>query len=270
LPSASSAPSISPTATKAKPPVVSWWGLVPVVLYMLLVLVFGWPVKGNHPNTAGYTVGYMMGGCITGIALPLLPAWIAYRLFRRSSLAGTLVFTLGICFFSLVLLVRFAVDRIKSLQPQMSTVPAATVPVITSFGDFRFEIPAGWQMLEPEMGKTKASLLRIRPNSQLPEGLLKVDVGKPVGPNALKTAQTLAGADGRVLPDRISLDGVEAIRVETPSKDFSRPHLAAVAIRDGRLYLVMAAAENGSDITDAFDHVVKTWHWNEMPRSGEK
>jgi hypothetical protein len=248
-----------------KPPVVAWWGIAPVIFYGLLVLVFGWPRKGDHPNNAGYTMGYMLGGFFTGVVIPLVPAWIAYRLFRRSSLAGTLVFSLGVAFFALVLLGRFALERL----PRPGS-PPSIVPATTSFGDFRLDVPAGWVTQQLEREKTKASIVRTRRDSQVIEAILKVAVGKPTKPDALQTAQTLAGSDGRVVPERISLDGVQAIRVETPSGDISRPCVAAVALRKGELYLILAAGQDRSEVIDAFDEVIDSWHWNEAPRSGHK
>jgi len=199
-----------------------------------------------------------MGGIIGGLLLSLLVAWVAYRVSRKSQLVATINFTVMMGLACLTVMARPGLQRSTN---QVVTPPAA-LPAVTSFGGFQFEIPAGWTRVEPDGDKTRAMLLLNGTAWNTAEGMLKVDVGKPVLPTARQTAQSFAGTDGRVFPTPVSLDGIEGIRVETPSSDMSRPHVAVVVFRDERVYLIMAAAVKGADISKAFDQVIKTWRWN--------
>ena len=52
--------------------------------------------------------------------------------------------------------------------------------------------------------------------------------------------------------------------VETTSSDLSRPRHVVVIFKDGQVYLIMAAAAGGADVSSAFDEVLRTWRWNEV------
>ena len=151
------------------------------------------------------------------------------------------------------------------MKKSAPTKQSSTKPALTSFGAFLFEIPIGWTRVQPDREKTAAMILLNGTTWDRADGMLKVDVGKPALATARQTAEALAGKDGRVLPEPVSLDGVEGIRVETTSTDMSRPRFAVVMYRDDKFYLVMAASARGTDVSGAFDQVLKTWRWGGKP-----
>ena len=87
-----------------------------------------------------------------------------------------------------------------------------------------------------------------------------VDVGKPIG-SAKELAQSLAGKDGKVYPDKVAVDGVDGIKVESTSDNMSRPKYAVVVFRDSKVYLIMAAQLPGTNVSGVLDQVVKSWKW---------
>jgi hypothetical protein len=160
-------------------------------------------------------------------------------------------------------LIVFA-DCDRSLQARQPRRPSAEKK-FESFGDFKFELPTGWSKVQPDRGKTVAMILLNGKTWDKADGMIKIDVGKPAVPTAEAMARSLAGADGQVLRKPVSLDGHDGVRVKTASEDMSRPHHAVVCYKDGKVYLLMAAAVNGKQIDDAFNHVLKTWHWVAKP-----
>jgi hypothetical protein len=131
----------------------------------------------------------------------------------------------------------------------------------TSFGDFEFLIPAKWASVKPDRPKTVAMLLLNGTTWNNADGMIKVDVGKPAASSAKALAAVLAGNDGKVDGNLVSVDGSEGIKVETPSTDMSRPKYAVVIFRGQKAYLIMAAQKRGTDVSEAMDEVIKTWRW---------
>src|SRR4051794_28133236 len=81
-------------------------------------------------------------------------------------------------------------------NPQAQTPPAdktVSTSKTESFGEFRFEIPAGWSRVQPDKDKTVAMLLLNGTVWNNADGMCMVDVGKPAFPNAKEMAMKLAG-----------------------------------------------------------------------------
>jgi len=241
----------------AKPSMLAWWGIIPAVIFVALQVVVGWPAAKARSASTELAFSFLVGQIIGGLIIPFIIAWIAYRVGRRSQLAGTIAF-------SVVLALGCLGTVGRSLPPRPGEAEAqpVTAPTMTSFADFGFEIPAGWAKAEPDTPHTVAEILHGGAVWHQADGMLKVDFGKPVLPTPRELAQSLAGEDGHVLPNPILLDGIEAFRVETSSKDMSRPCLAVVVIRGGKFYAIMAAATRGADVSAAFDQVLKSWRWS--------
>ncbi len=144
-----------------------------------------------------------------------------------------------------------------------STAPA-TQPMTANFGPYSFNVPIGWKQDFPDQLKTAAVLLLNGRTWYKADGMIKLDVARPAFPSARATAIEMAGKDGRVLPGVVQVDGVEGVKVETPSTDMARPCLAVALFRDQKLYLIMGASAHGTDISAAFDEVVRTWRWNSV------
>jgi len=131
----------------------------------------------------------------------------------------------------------------------------------TEFEGFSCVVPVEWKKVAPDREKTKAYLLHYGKSFFFADGMLMVDVGKPVDEDPVKIARMLAGKDGKVDPKPIQIDGVAGYRVQTTSNDFSRPHLGIVIMRGGKMYLIMAARKNGFDTSKALETVVESWRW---------
>lgn len=142
-----------------------------------------------------------------------------------------------------------------------SALGADEKPARTSFEGFAFSIPKGWTRAEPDRSKTAAILLLNGNDWRQADAMIKVDVGKPSVPSAETLAKSLAGKDGKVHSDPVSIDGTDGIKVETNSTDMSRPKLAIVVYRDHKVYLLMAAEKKGKRVSKALDQIVSSWRW---------
>lgn len=132
------------------------------------------------------------------------------------------------------------------------------------FEGFSFELPYGWSRVSPDEPKTKAMLLLGGERWDVAKGMVKVDVGKPTSPDARATADGLAkNISGGVLPEPADVDGEQGIQVQASSHGATlSPIKAIVVFRGGRVYLIMAGEVAGTDVSDAFEHIRKTWKWD--------
>jgi hypothetical protein len=92
---------------------------------------------------------------------------------------------------------------------------------------------------------------------------MMVDTGKPTDASLASTAEKPARAwGGEVLEEKTTLDGVEALRVRVrkPGKGL-RPVEGVVAMRNGRLYMLMGGAVPGESVVDPVEEVRKGWKW---------
>ena len=155
----------------------------------------------------------------------------------------------------------FVATLVSALILACASLRADDAPATTSFGDFEFAIPAKWSRVEPDRGKTAAMLLLNGTRWDNADAMIKVDVGKPAKSSARELAKALAGKDGKVDPDPVSVDGTEGIKFENTSTDMSRPKAGIVIFRDKKAYLVMAAQQRGTDVSDALEQITKSWKW---------
>jgi hypothetical protein len=126
-----------------------------------------------------------------------------------------------------------------------------------------FTEPTGWVRLTPDKAKTKGWFISPDSNRSAPELMIMVDIGKPTDPTLRATAEGMARSwGGRVLDEKTSLDGVEAlrVRVEKPGRGL-RPVEGVVAMKEGRLYLLMGGAVPGRKVADQVEEVRKGWKW---------
>jgi len=236
---------------------LAWWGLFPAIVFAAVQCLLGW--KSAQANAEGPLVfSYWMGGLVGGFVMASLAAWIPYRALGRSQVAGTVGFTVVLALATL----SVARQAITDSLPNQAVIPAADKPVMASFGEFGFEIPAGWLNVPPEHDDQKAYLLLNSNDWRKTDGRIDVDVGKPAFSTARQLAQRLAGKEGKVRSEPFAVDGVEGVRVDLLSPDVHQPRFCAIVFRDGQAYLIFAAQSRGHDVSDAFEHVLKTWHWN--------
>jgi hypothetical protein len=99
-----------PKPSAKKKSLLEWWAIFPVASFIVIEAIFGGP-SANNQHEEGYSVGYVVGGCLFGLVISLLFAWVAYRVTRRSQLVATLVFSLVIEFVALTVLGNWALER---------------------------------------------------------------------------------------------------------------------------------------------------------------
>lgn len=235
---------------------LAWWGLFPVVVYVAVQCLLGW--KTAHAEAPQFAVSYWVGSVIGGFLIAALVAWIVYRTAGKSQVAGTVGFTMVLALASL----SVAKQSITGAVSKTAVIPASDKPVMGSFGEFRFEIPAGWMSVPPPRDSQKAFLLLNSNDWTKADGRIDVDVGTPALSTARQLAKSVAGKEGKVRAEPTFVDGVEGVRVDMPSPNVTQPRFCAVVFRDGQAYLIFAAQSPGHDVSDAFEHILKTWRWN--------
>lgn len=131
------------------------------------------------------------------------------------------------------------------------------------FEGFAFEVPDGWQSVEPDREKTKAMLLKGADQVENAKGLIKIDSGPPVESTPEALAKLLADKfQGTISEDEFDIDGESAIRVSTNSTNLEAPREIFVVYRNGRAYLVMGVAVKGTDVTSPIIDIVRSWRWS--------
>jgi hypothetical protein len=151
---------------------------------------------------------------------------------------------------------------LAALSVCQAQVPSDAAGTPINFGTFEFVIPAKWSRAKPDRAKTAAMLLLNGTAWNNADGMILVDVGKPTA-SARELAQSLAGKDGKIYPDKVAVDGVDGIKVESTSDNLSRPKYAVVVLRDSKVYLIMAAQLPGTNVSEALNQIVKSWKWKQ-------
>ncbi len=235
-------------SVETKESFLSWWGIIPALAVFGFEIIYGWPKAKAQGNDVAGTVPLFAGQVAAGILIPAIIAWIVYRIAGRSRRSSTITFTI-VCVLVCLSLPGAMIRAMKSVGG----------PTAISLEGFRIQVPPGWQRGNPNREKTQ--VLLAQPVGSAIVGMIQVDVGTSALPTAGDMARSFAGSDGRVLPEPITIDGASALRVETPSTDLSRPKDIVIVYRDSKVYLIMAAATTGNDVSSAFDEVVKSWRW---------
>lgn len=132
------------------------------------------------------------------------------------------------------------------------------------FGDFSFEVPAGWTVVEPDRSKTKAMLVLGGGNGQQVLAMIKVDVGQPAAPTSRQLAEAFANSSGGTISETpIDLDGSAGTLATTPSNDLATPKNMLIVFRGQKAYLIMGAATQGIDLSNAISQITESWRWSD-------
>jgi len=99
------------THPKLKESLLKWWAIFPFAIFVVIVLIFGRPQANNPRANEAYTVGFVVGGCLLGLVLSLVSAWVTYHVTRKSQLGATLMFSLVILFIGLMMISNWARGR---------------------------------------------------------------------------------------------------------------------------------------------------------------
>lgn len=133
----------------------------------------------------------------------------------------------------------------------------------TSFVMVEFPVPEGWKRFQSERPKTVGVMLHGGNTMAEADGMIQLDIGRPVLKTAREFAESIAGQDGSIDKEPVRLAGVEALRVTTPSTDFSRPKLALIAYYEDQVYFLAAAAKPGFDVEPALKSIIEKWRWRD-------
>lgn len=137
-----------------------------------------------------------------------------------------------------------------------------------NFGDFSFSVPKGWTIVTPDREKTKAVLLLDGTNWQNAKAMIKVDVGTPTAPTARQLVDGFANsAGGTVSAESLDFDGTPGVSASTSSTTLNTPRDMTAIYRDGKVYLLMAGAVEGVELSEAVSHVRKSWTWTEQKKA---
>jgi hypothetical protein len=236
---------------------LAWWAALPLIPFAILEWRYGWQIALAGATSPDFAGSYFAGAIFGGLLIPLVIAYIVYRIASRSQLAGSLTFT-----FVLLLLCTGVYRQGHPGGDYLGPAGVSTIPRTHAFTAFEFETAGGWRQIQASHDTNLATLVLNGPSRSDPEGMIMVDAGKPTA-DLRQSAASLAEADGRILPDPVFVDGVQGLRVETTSSDTSRPRLAVLVLRGRRIYLIMAAGAHGYDVTPDFEHLLKTWKWKD-------
>jgi len=248
---AGAAPAAAPEKRR---PMLAWWALFPTLGFVAARLIAGWPEEGARSSIPGAEIGGLIGAIGVGVLISILLAWIVYRLAHRSRMAASLTF-------SGLMVLMLAGSVLVPLARTRAEGRPADKPVTASFGAFAFDVPAGWSRARPGRGKTAAMIMLKRGGTTV--GVVMVDVGRPTLPDARQAARAIVGATGEVLPEPARVDGAEGVRAGAKTADLSKPRHVVVVYRGGKVYIIMGGAAGGTDVSDAFERVLKTWRWTD-------
>lgn len=240
-------------------PLLAWWAIFPVLILFAVLWFFGWPAAQLKATSKQYAVSYFVGSMLGGLLIPLALAWTVHRLSKRSTLASSITFSAMV---AVVCLSQIKPSTPMRFPASVVTSPAAT-NTLTQFEGFQFEVPSGWVVAKNDYEATRAKLGLLDATRGEWVGLLKVDAGEPVERDVRQVVESFAGKDGKVLA--VTIDGLDGLRFDSPNRGFSQPSHGVALLKDGEIFLIMAAGEGDTDITPALEHVLKTWQWDDSP-----
>lgn len=238
---------------------LAWWGILPVIGYAVMYAVYGYPVAKVRATGSAYVVSYFLGGLIAAPLFSLGFGWAAYRVFRRSQRAGTIIFTLMLCLFTFS---TFKQSQRLSAGPQ-GAAPQSVLQQYPLAG-IAMTGPAGWIEMRPD--REKLVTRWMSPDSVPPhaQALVMIEMQRTPDTDARVVAQNLAkGWGGQVLEQSESLDGEKAWRVRAePTQQGLRPVEAVVTIRDGYVYSIQGGVVPGKTCRAEVDAVRASWKWS--------
>lgn len=133
-----------------------------------------------------------------------------------------------------------------------------------SAGGASFSEPKGWTRATPDKPKTKGYFLSADSNPRVAlNAIIMVDIGKPAEASLKAIAEkTARDWGGKIVEGKTTLDGVEALRVRVEKRGPGlRPLEGVLALKDGKLYMLMGGAVPGRTVLDEVEEVRKGWKW---------
>jgi len=127
-----------------------------------------------------------------------------------------------------------------------------------------FKTPSDWR---PNSSDKNTYVILTHVDETYPNvtEMISVDIGKPVAPTAKLTAIAFAKTwKGRVLDDKISVDGEEAYRVRVaPTNKDIRPVDCVVVVKGRRVFMLIGGAKEIGGIERSIDEIVTSWKWKQ-------
>ena len=125
-----------------------------------------------------------------------------------------------------------------------------------------FPTPDGWAP-NRSGGNTAVILTRVDANRQNPDEMISIDIGKPVSPDALASANALAAKfSGRAAPLLFEIDGEPAYRVSIPPNyETMMPRECIVVHHGGQVCFLFGGSKSTSDIWPTLAVVAESWRW---------
>ena len=253
-------PDTSAPTQLAKPPMLAWWGIFPVVAFVALESILAQYEPPKPFEGPGSTIGYVVGGTLFTVLLAGLVAWIVYRISGRGQLEATVTFTSVIALLCMVVVVDSKRSRSRVVPP----AARASAPVVRDFpsAGISVDTPAGWRQVPAE----KAGIVTqwVGPDSTPGDvrQMIIIQAGKGRG-DTVATANALAAKwGGRVVNDHVNLDGETACLVQAqPTKPALQPVEGLVAIHAGNLYLMTGGVTPGHSCDAEFETIRQSWKW---------
>ena len=234
---------------------LAWWAAIPFLTACGFVIAYCRPAETQKVDMLP---SYIVGGIIGTALISLLIGWIAYRIFRRSQLAGTLAFTLMLAF----------VCWSQWLTAQQRTSAAAiltalpSVPVALPMIGVSVYSPTGW--VSRPTGSVSIAACWDRP---APGGgflaTLFVEGYVPASDDPLANVQALAKQmNGTIQSDHELLDGQRAWQIRAdPTRNLSNPTCMLVTFRNGGMYLISLSSIPGFSYDRSLEEVRSSWKW---------
>jgi hypothetical protein len=125
-----------------------------------------------------------------------------------------------------------------------------------------FKTPKGWQ---PNRSDKPSSAILSQASESYPNltQMISVDIGRPGVPTTKATADAFAKKwNGQVDKVPLKVDGETAFRVTIPpDKKTVRPIDCIIAMKAGRLFMLIGGAKEKGDVSKALDELVASWKW---------
>ena len=148
-------------------------------------------------------------------------------------------------------------------EEQVDSAKKADAKPIVAHGA-SFSEPKGWKRVATE-GPTSKGFFHS-PDSDReghPKAMILIDIMETDEATSRVSATRMAREwGGKVLDEKTTLDGVEASRVQySKPKSGCRPIEGVLAIKGGKLYVLMGAVAPGRSVAGDLEAVRKGWKW---------
>ncbi len=125
-----------------------------------------------------------------------------------------------------------------------------------------FPTPDGW-IPNRSGGNTAVILTRIGANRQNPDEVISIDIGKPVSPDVIASANALAAKfSGTATPLSFEVDGEPAYRVSIPPNyEKIMPRECIVVHHADQVCFLFGGSKSTADIWPVLCVVAESWNW---------